>query len=160
MSFLKGAKSKATRPIRLSTKRLTAAFSGRTTGVVVGEIVECNVDGTISVDYAGNTDGPVRARTLIEDLFVGAKVLLVFELGLPPLPIILGIVHERVFNRGRTMHLKADQIILDATEGVTVRCGEACFEAHRSGKVCIKGRDISSRARRTNKVRGAQVLMN
>jgi hypothetical protein len=112
------------------------------------------------VDYSGNAYGPLRARTLVEELFSGARVLLAFEAGDPARPIVLGVIYERAKTQGKTIRLQADRIVLEAREELLLQCGEAGLEARSNGKVCLKGKDVVSRATRTNKVRGATVLIN
>ena len=75
-------------------------------------------------------------------------------------PIILGILHDRARTAGRTIHWKAKRIVLEAEDELLLQCGEGSVEALRNGKVSVKGRDVVSRATRTNKVRGATVLIN
>jgi hypothetical protein len=160
MSSLKVVKSSAIELQDSSPRIVTAMVSAGPSGVVVGEGVECKPDGSVYVEYPKNSQGPLAARTLIEDVFVGAKVLLAFEMGLSSLPIILGILHDRARTKGRTIHLKADRIILDAKDELSLQCGEASFEARGNGAVHLTGKDVISRATRTNKVRGATVLIN
>ena len=128
--------------------------------VVSGEVVERKADGAVFVDFPQNTLGPLLARTLVEDIDSGASVLLSFDGGDPTRPIILGILHERARLAGRTLHLKAKRIVLEAEDELLLQCGAGSIEARRDGKVSVKGRDVLSRATRTNKVRGATVLIN
>lgn len=148
MSSLKGARLKVIESGKLSS------------AVVVGRVLECTPDGRIIVDYPSNSLGPMEARTLIEDLMPGAMVLLAFELGMPKLPIVLGIVYDRAKKASRTFHVRAERIILEASEELSMHCGEGSFQTRRNGDIRLKGRDIVSRATRTNKVRGASVLLN
>src|SRR4051794_67080 len=74
---------------------LATALATRPGEVVSGEIVVRKAGGEISVDYPQNTLGPLPARTLVEDLHLGAKVLLAFDGGDPTRPIVLGVVHDR-----------------------------------------------------------------
>jgi hypothetical protein len=160
MSLSKVQKSKVIEMVDSSTSVVRTAFSTGSFGVVVGEIVRLDPDGTIAVEYPDNSCGPLRARTLIEDVSLGAKVLLAFETGIPTLPIILGLVHDRAKVVGRSISLKADRIILEAKDELLLKCGEGGLEAKRNGTVHLKGKDVISRATRTNKVRGATVLIN
>jgi hypothetical protein len=138
----------------------TAVASSGPLGVVVGEIVEYQPDGTIFVDYPDNTRGPLLARTVIEEVFPGAKVLLAFEMGVRTLPIVLGIVHDRGKVKGKTVRLQADRIIVTAQSELLLQCGESHLEARRDGTVRLKGTDVVSHATRTNKIRGATVRIN
>ena len=139
---------------------LESALAGGPLTVICGEIVTRRPNGEIYVDYPQNSLGPLQARTLVEDIHLGAIVLLVFDCGDPSRPIVLGIVHERARAERRTIHLKASRIVLEAQDELTLKCGEGSFEAHGNGRVSLKGRDIVSRATRTNKLRGGTVLIN
>jgi hypothetical protein len=159
MSSLKAAKSRPTEFNEVSRELVTVLSTG-SLGVVVGEVVDRRPDGAISVDYPKNTRGPVLARTLTEDVYLGAKVLLAFEMGMSNLPIVLGIVHDRAGVRGRTIRLNADRIVLDAKDEIVLQCGESGIQARRNGTVHLKGKDVVSHATRTNRVRGATVRIN
>jgi hypothetical protein len=127
---------------------------------VVGEVSKIASDGVVSVDFSANPLGPLEARTLVEDLHPGAKVLLVFEQGDPARPIVLGVIQDRVRTKGRQLNLKASKIVIEAEEGISLQCGEARVEASRDGKLRLGGKDIVSRASRTNKVQGSSVRLN
>jgi hypothetical protein len=130
------------------------------TGFISGNVVSLQRDGQIFVDFVQNPLGPLPARTLTEDLHVGAKVLLTFDGGDPTRPIVLGIIYDRSRVQGRTLHLRASRIVLEADNELSLKCGEGAFEARRDGRVSVKGRDVVSHASRTNKVRGATVQIN
>jgi len=149
MSSSRAAKSSA---IEVATAASAALLSA--------EVVNVAPDGRVFIDYLRNPLGPLAARTLVEQLTAGAKVLIAFDSGDRARPIVLGILHDRVQPSGRTLHWKAARIILEANDELLMRCGEASFAANRQGKVYVKGRDVTSRAARTNKVRGASVLIN
>jgi hypothetical protein len=127
---------------------------------VVGEVSRIAADGTFLVDFPANTLEPMKARTLVEDLHAGAQVLLAFEQGDPTRPIVLGIVHDRVRTKRRQIHLKASKIILEAKESISIECGEVRLDASADGRLKLAGRDIVSRASRTNKVQGSTVRLN
>ncbi len=158
MSSSRAAKSKPTESAELSARLLAELAPGAS--VISGEVAEQRPDGEILVDYPGNASGPLPARTLVEELFTGARVLLAFEAGNPSLPVVLGVLHDRVKPKGKTIRLQADRIVLEAKEELLLQCGEAGLEARGSGKVLLKGKDVVSRASRTNKVRGATVMIN
>ncbi|MCC6419417.1 MAG: hypothetical protein IT429_14370, partial [Gemmataceae bacterium] len=73
-------------------------------GVRVGRVVRVTPEGKALVDFPGNAQGPVEARSLLGAVAPGSAgaaldnrpVLLVFEEGDPALPIILGIVGDRL----------------------------------------------------------------
>ena len=128
--------------------------------VVCGQVASVSADGEFTVEYPGNELGPIPAKTVVQDLWLGATVLLSFDSGDPTRPIVLGVVHDRIHTQGRTIHLKAAKIVLEASEQLSIQCGEAAVEAGRDGKLKLKGRDVLSRAARTNKVQGSTVQLN
>ena len=158
MSSSKVAKSK--RIEAADQDSLSPAFVTASGSVVSGKLVEQKADGALIVNFPQNTLGPLVARTLVEDIHPGASVLLAFDGGDPTRPIILGILHDRARTDGQTLHLKAKRIVLEAEDELLLECGEGVVEARRDGKVSLKGRDVLSRATRTNKIRGATVLIN
>jgi len=161
MSSSKVARSKEISVEEVPSGDTLATALALNSGVIVsGEVVSRTRDGQICVDYSQNVLGPLSAKTLVEDLHLGAKVLLAFDGGDPTRPIILGILYDRAQTDGRTIHLKASRIILEAQDELLLTCGESAFEAHRNGRVDLKGRDVVSKATRTNKVRGCTVLIN
>jgi hypothetical protein len=129
-------------------------------GVVSGEVVRRTANGELFIDYVRNSLGPLPARTLVEDVDAGMKVLLAFDEGDPTRPIILGVIFDRARTKSRMLHLKAARIVLEAQDELVMHCGQGAFEARKDGKVQVRGRDIVSRAERSNKVRGATVLIN
>jgi Domain of unknown function (DUF6484) len=160
MSLSRAAKSKAIKGESESIVREECCIIAAGTGsVVTGEIADLDKNGVVSVDYPGNSCQPLRARTVIEDLFIGARVLLAFDGGDPTRPIVLGIVHDKARTH-RVLHLKANEVVIEADNSLQLRCGQSTFEAHKDGRVAVKGKDVVSRATRTNKVRGATVLIN
>ena len=137
---------------------LAAVCTG--TAPVIGEVCKIAPDGTFLVDFPANSLGPIEARTLVEDLCAGVKVLVVFEQGDPTRPIVLGVVHDRVRSKVRDLHLKAKTVLIEAQEMFSLQCGEARIEASKDGKLKLARKDVVSRATRTNKVQGSTVRLN
>jgi len=137
---------------------LAAVWTG--TAPLIGEVCEIAPDGMVLVDFPANPLGPIKARTLVEDLYAGAKVLVVFEQGDPARPIVLGVVHDRVRSKVRDLHLKAKTVLIEAEDMFSLQCGEARVEASKDGKLKLGGKDVVSRATRTNKVQGSTVRLN
>lgn len=150
----------SSRAVRSRLIEVSEAWGSAQASIVSGEVVRRAADGELFVDHPRNMLGPLPARTLVEDVQQGATVLLAFDEGNPSRPIILGVLYDRARTQSRTLHLKASRILLEAQDELLMQCGEASFEARKDGKVQVKGRDVVSRAARTNKVRGATVLIN
>lgn len=126
-----------------------------------GVLLEVGAGGVPIVDYSGNDFGPIPARTAIASANAGDTVLLVFDEGDPTRPIIIGVVRDR-FEKSHPQRLKlaAREIIVEGTEEVSLRCGESSLTLRGDGKTVLKGRELLSRASRTNRIRGATVQIN
>jgi hypothetical protein len=145
----------------------------------VGSLVEIDDTGRPVVDFPGNANGVLIARTLVQIPLQSEtpkkdrqSILLIFENGNPRLPIIAGFVHETLYSKSDeisfpTHHSNPKELIIDrkrivfnAYEQVVIRCGKCSINLQKSGKTTIKGVQITSRASRSNKIRGASVNIN
>lgn len=126
-----------------------------------GVLLEVGAEGSPIVDYSGNELGPIPARTAIASANAGDTVLLVFDGGDPTRPIIVGVVRDR-FEKSHPQRLKiaAKEILVEGTEEVSLRCGESSLILRKDGKAVLKGREVLSRASRTNRIKGATVQVN
>jgi hypothetical protein len=138
-------------------------FAHRRTGDIlqIGLLVDIGSDGSPIVDYNGNELGPIPARTVIPSAAHGDSVLLVFDDGDPTRPIIIGIVRDRFeTNQPQRLRMTAREILVEGAEEVSIRCGESSLTLRKDGKTMLKGREVLSRASRTNRIRGATVQVN
>lgn len=146
----------------------------------VGSLIEIDDTGRPVIDFPGNTNGPLIARTLVQSPIQSESpnkkdpqpVLLVFENSNPRLPIITGFVHETLYSRSdeallpmqhsdpKELIVDRKRIVLNAYEQVVIRCGKCSINLQKNGKTIIKGMQITSRASRSNKIRGASVNIN
>lgn len=53
-----------------------------------------------------------------------------------------------------------DEIVLEARKSLTLKCGEGSITIREDGKILIKGKDLVSRAKRLNRIKGAAVSIN
>lgn len=53
-----------------------------------------------------------------------------------------------------------DEIVLEASKGLTLKVGEGSVTLREDGKVLIKGREVVSHARGRNRIRGGSVAIN
>jgi hypothetical protein len=137
-------------------------ISSQSGGVAqTGVLLEIGANGSPIVDYGGNELGPIPARTAILSANAGDTVLLVFDGGDPTRPIIVGVVRDR-FEKSHPQRLKlaAKEILVEGTEEVSLRCGESSLILRKDGKAVLKGREVLSRASRTNRIKGATVQLN
>ena len=145
----------------------------------VGKIIQITAEGQAVVDYPGNPQGPIMARSVMvtsakidNDCYEGNQVLLFFENGNPALPIIVGIVRNTVYSsapceeatfsaeKPLDVMLDGKKIVFDAKEEIVLRCGKSSVTLKKDGKIVIKGTQITSRSSGTNKIKGASVSIN
>jgi hypothetical protein len=53
-----------------------------------------------------------------------------------------------------------DELVIEARSQLTLRCGDGSITLRGDGKVLIKGKDLVSHARRTNRIKGGAVAIN
>jgi hypothetical protein len=127
-------------------------------------------------------------EALLDAEHTNAPVVLVFENGDPALPLILSVsvgnletaarpphivaVSEPVtpeqpstpregFHEGETeLRIDGRRLVLEGTELVELRCGDASIELRADGTVKVRGRDIASLARRRQRITGGTVKIN
>jgi hypothetical protein len=155
-------------------------FEKRVFGARVGTIVSTAGDGRVTVDFPGNTFGPLSARwtgsvgEMIRDptRASGRKILLLFENDDPELPIIVDVVCESLddVSDKRPAELqveKPDEVFIDgrrvtfdAKDEIVLRCGKASVTLTKAGKVLIKGAYLLARSSGVNRIKGASVQIN
>jgi hypothetical protein len=59
-----------------------------------------------------------------------------------------------------TEALTPDHVVLQAKQSLTLRAGEASITMRDDGKILIKGHDVVSHAKRTNRIKGGSVAIN
>jgi hypothetical protein len=148
-------------------------------GFCIGHLIHITQGGQALVDYPGNLEGPVAARSVLgtpprcsEASCEGLPVLLWFENGDPTLPVIVGIIrdtlyppvpHEEVpLSMERLQALAPDnkRMIFDANEEIVLRCGKSSITLKKDGKIIVKGAQIISRSSGVHKIKGATILIN
>jgi hypothetical protein len=121
--------------------------------ITVGKIASIDGQGRVLVSLGEGRIVPARLSTTVrraealEAAASGTPALLLLEDGVEAPPILVGLVRDRLEYP-------------DAHQALTLRCGESSITLRRDGKVIIKGEEIVSRARGTNKVKGAIVKIN
>ena len=53
-----------------------------------------------------------------------------------------------------------DELVIEARENLTLKCGDGSITIRADGKILIKGRDLVSHAQRTNRIKGGSVAIN
>lgn len=153
---------------------LTNIPTSITGGVRVGFLVSVEKNGQIVVDYPDNTVRPLRARSIINLTMIdeNKEILLTFENGNPQLPIIIGLIQKQPVitetskevllyrEKVKDISIDGERIIFDAKKEIVLRCGEGSVKIRKDGKIIIKGTNLVSRAKATNKIKGAAVNIN
>jgi hypothetical protein len=161
-----------------NTVALVAALrtqAGVNNGVIrSGKIVQIDDQGRAIVDYAGNRHGPLMARSIMKSGVskdaVGKEVLLVFDNDDLASPIIIGFIHAQLFDSAQTeaklsaakreVVIDGESMVFDAQREIVLRCGAACIILHADGRMVLRGTELTSRASRTNKIKGGTVCIN
>lgn len=141
-------------------------------GVCVGILATADPSEGLRVVYGQQSlSEPVSARTIVpvspDD--AGRDVLLVFENGHPDRPIITGFIQEQPVVLSLTpeekqtfndTHVDGKRVFLEAEKEIVLRCGKSSVMLRADGKIIIKGMEVVSRAKGTNKVKGGTVRIN
>jgi hypothetical protein len=141
----------------------------------IGKIIHITNAGKATVDFPGNENGPIKARSIIEvspsEIEKNTPVMLIFENENPALPIIVGVVRENLCpsskldkegHQGQQIEtiIDSQRMILNAKKEIVLRCGKSSVTLKKDGKIIVKGAEIVSRASSTNKIKGASVVIN
>lgn len=134
-------------------------------GLIIGSFVGID-GGRLLVDYPGNSRGPVAARSTLTHfpdpappVASGVRVLLAFAEIDPATPILIGFLTETWPVHANEAPLRR-RLSLTAAEEIEIGCGESSIVLKADGTLIIKAKRISSRARESNKIKGATVNIN
>ena len=143
--------------------------------MVVGRLVGVDAEGSPLVDFEGNDGDPVPARStvtlLAEAITTTPEVILAFPGGVAPMPVIMGVVQRQPITPipkiGRLeprspLEVSTDgrRLVLHAHSELHLVCGESSITLRRDGKVIIRGTNLVSRAKVTNRIQGGSVQIN
>lgn len=53
-----------------------------------------------------------------------------------------------------------DELVVEAKKNLTLRCGAGSITLREDGKILIKGKELVSHARKTNRIKGGSVTIN
>lgn len=130
-------------------------------GQRLARIAELGADGSL---WLAGDRGPVAARVLstlprqdLERALREDLPLLVAEVG--GAPVVLGVVLGRAEPHPGPASSDG-RIVLAAPRRLELRCGEATLTLTADGTVAISGSEVRSRARRLQRITGAQVKIN
>jgi len=121
------------------------------------ELVAISEDGTLLVrttdDYEFQCNWLENSSNNSIDLETGDRLLCIPPSGDEP-----GIVLGRI---GKYQKPQPQQnVTIEASETLTLKCGEASVELRKDGKAMVKGEDVLLRAKGTQRIRAGTVAIN
>ncbi len=127
------------------------------TGLTQGELLSIEKEGHLNVRTVEGwefmcdwLEGPATAGIKLEP---GDRLLVV-----PPSNGENGVVLGRI---GRYHEPKPEpNVIIEASETLTLKCGEASVDLRNDGKVMVRGEDVLLRAKGTQRIRAGTVAIN
>jgi hypothetical protein len=148
----------------------TSAHETSVAGVVIGELLAITDDGTTPLVIFPGQSGTsaLRAKTVVDlhGAYIGKCVVLMFELGNPQRPIVMGVLRGSagwpLDKQPGQVEVDADgeRLLVRAKEQLVLRCGKASITLTKAGKVLIQGDYISSRSTGVNRIKGGSVQLN
>jgi hypothetical protein len=153
--------------------------------VVVGRLLSGSTASAPLVDFPGNGQGPVRARTTVpldaaaidRAVLTAQGVVLIFENADPALPIVTGLiwngqsatplqellVSPRPGRAGRLpleARLDGERVILEGKREIVLRCGDASITLRSDGRMVLRGAYVETHSKGLNRIKGASVKIN
>jgi hypothetical protein len=137
-------------------------------GTRIARVVALDDDLAPLVDFAGNVKGPLRARLALaaaeamrlSETWPVAEVLLVFVDHDLFQPVITGIVAETLPCACQPELEAPERLVLEAARELVLQCGDARIVLRSDGSLVLAAREILSRARQQQKIRGGTVAIN
>jgi hypothetical protein len=102
----------------------------------------------------------------------GRDVLLLFEVGDPHRPIIIGLMDDPLEHlismevapssakKPDDVFVDGKRVTIEAEEEVVLKCGPGSITLRKDGKIIIKGTHLLSRSSGSNRIKGARVDIN
>ena len=139
---------------------ITAATRGRT---AFASVIELTEGGDVGVVVPG--EPPLRLRCALLrttdrptlTLSLGDRVLVLLPESPGERGCVLGVVADYASPRPEPVPAT---LRLEASDRVEIQCGESALTMDAEGRVLLKGKDIVTRAKRTQKIRGGTVHIN
>lgn len=136
-------------------------------GPTCGQLHGITPEGFVLVTWYGGAPQrasfatPLSDRALLRAIELQAAVLIDFLDGDPELPVVTGILRDRLDVDAIDPSTVIEQRIeLTAGETLTLRCGESAIELQKDGRVVVRGTEVRSVATGGNTIQGAHVDIN
>lgn len=146
----------------MNTDPIAAAAAGR---AALASVIELTELGDVGVVVPG--DPPLRLRCEVLrtadrptlSLALGARVLVLLPGAGEERGVVLGTV--AAYETPRPVGAAVPrELTLEAKDRIELKCGESALTMDAAGRVLVKGKDIVTRAKRTQKIRGGTVHIN
>ena len=130
--------------------------------MIRGTVVEMLESGELMVRCPAIKGGSLRCDLLesadnaFGKLQAGDPVLVLA----PASPQENGCVLGRIGRYKPATAPQADHLVIEAGETLTLKCGESSVDLRKDGKLMIRGNDVLTRARRTQRIKGGTVAIN
>ena len=147
----------------------------------VGCVVAAGPEGSVQVDFPGNTRGPLTARvsamldaqTLARAAEQRQQALLMFENGNPALPILVtllatasatplidAVLEQSAAEPPEEAVVDGKRVVIRGEEEIVLQCGRASITLRRDGKIVLRGADILTVASGVQRIKGGKVQIN
>ena len=139
---------------------ITAATRGRT---ALASVIELTEGGDVGVVVPGEPQLRLRCAMLRTadrptlTLSLGDRVMVLMPESPGERGCVLGVVGDYASPRPEPAPAR---LRLEASDRVEIQCGESALTMDAEGRVLLKGKDIVTRASRTQKIRGGTVHIN
>ena len=121
-----------------------------------GEVmVQVQPDGTIPL----RCDFLETSTNVTLQLKLGNQVLVLSPDGSEQNGIVLGCIGR--YRMPQTQESQPqDHVVVEAKQTLTLKCGESSVELRKDGKLMIRGKDVLTRAKRSQRIKAGTVAIN
>jgi len=143
---------------------------GPSLNLLSGEVKQTLANGTIDVFLQEKCEVIKISKILLPriDSFYQLKcgdLVLVWFNEINNEGIILGVIYSiedsgSNNNISNTKESIPDELVIEAKKNLTLKCGDGSITLRKDGKILIKGKDLVSQAKRTNRIKGGSVAIN
>lgn len=162
---------------RDNTERVDEVLHNQFLSPRIGRLSALGPAGEILVEYEGSTrvarsTSGVSRSELVKPGNRGRDVLLLFEVGDPNRPIIIGLMDDplehlvsmevapKPADQPKEVVVDGKRVTIEAEEEVVLKCGAGSITLRKDGKIIIKGTHLLSRSSGPNRIKGGSVDIN